>query len=148
MNELKALLLDQKISFHLYACSKEVVTLYKPYLAKYDLTYTQYLVMAVLWQKKEMNVKMLGAHLYLDSGTLTPLLRKLESKGYILRERSRDDERNVIIRITPMGIDLEPQVKDIPNQILMRLNIPTTEREDLKKSLQKLLSRLEELKQE
>lgn len=85
--------LENQLCFPLYACSKEIVRRYKVYLDKLDLTYTQYIVMMVMWEDKELNVKELGDKLFLDSGTLTPVLKKLESKGYVTRERSKIDER-------------------------------------------------------
>ena len=95
--------LENHLCFPLYAAAKEVVRKYKPYLDELDLTYTQYITMMVLWENESMNVKELGSKLYLDSGTLTPLLKKLESKGYITRKRSTTDERNIIISITSLG---------------------------------------------
>ena len=99
-----ALKLENQLCFPLSACSKEVIKKYKPFLDKLDLTYTQYIAMMVLWEYGEITVKTLGKMLYLDSGTLTPLLKKLESKGYIIRTRNSSDERNLIIRITPLLI--------------------------------------------
>lgn len=95
MNELSfdSLKLENQLCFPLYACSKEVVKKYRPLLDELDITYTQYITMMVLWEKKEINVRDLGKILYLDSGTLTPLLKKLEKKGYISRKRNSEDER-------------------------------------------------------
>ena len=95
--------LENQLCFPLYACSKEIIRRYKPFLDELDLTYTQYLAMMVMWDRGEMNVKHLGECLYLDSGTLTPVLKKLESKGYVIRSRSREDERNLIVTITDKG---------------------------------------------
>ena len=89
--------LESQLCFPLYACSKEIVRRYKPFLDEVDLTYTQYITMMVLWFNKSVNVKELGKKLYLDSGTLTPVLKKLEVKGYITRERSKEDERTLIV---------------------------------------------------
>ena len=91
MDNYDKLKLENQLCFPLYVCSKEIVKKYKEYLDKIDLTYTQYITMMVLWDKKNINVKELGENLYLDSGTLTPLLKKLETKGYITRARSKDD---------------------------------------------------------
>ena len=88
-----ALKLENQLCFPLYACSKEIVRRYKPYLDEIDLTYTQYIAMMVLWEHGRINVKDMGALLYLDSGTLTPVLKKLEQKGYLTRERDHADER-------------------------------------------------------
>ena len=96
MDKYEVLKLENQICFPLYACSKEIVKRYTPFLEEIDLTYTQYITMMVLWEKEELNVKELGSILYLDSGTLTPLLKKLEAKGYISRNRCKEDERNLI----------------------------------------------------
>ena len=106
--------LGNQLCFPLYACSKEIVRRYKPFLDELDLTYTQYITMMVMWEKKEMNVKELGSCLYLDSGTLTPVLKKLESKGYIARARSKFDERNLVLTITEEGEKLKDRAVEIP----------------------------------
>ena len=95
------------LCFPLYACSREIIKRYTPFLEKIDLTYTQYIAMMVLWGKKQISVKELGKCLFLDSGTLTPLLKKLEQKGYVTRTRSEEDERVLIAAITPKGEDLK-----------------------------------------
>ena len=109
--------LENQLCFPLYACAKEVVRAYKPYLEKLDLTYTQYITMMVLWEKRKMNVKEIGERLYLDSGTLTPLLKKLEHKGYILRSRSKEDERNLMVEVTPEGDALQEKAASIPEKM-------------------------------
>ncbi|SFB67040.1 MarR family winged helix-turn-helix transcriptional regulator [Butyrivibrio sp. YAB3001] len=113
----EALKLGNQICFPLYACAKEIIRKYKPYLDDIDLTYTQYITMMVLWEKKTVNVKTLGESLYLDSGTLTPVLKKLESKGYIKRERSSQDERNLVVSITKEGELLKDKAISIPAQM-------------------------------
>ena len=113
----EALKLCNQVCFPLYACSKEIIRKYKPFLDEIDLTYTQYITMMVLWEKKSVNVKTLGECLYLDSGTLTPVLKKLESKGYITRERSNEDERNLVVSITKEGEDLRDKAVSIPNKM-------------------------------
>lgn len=112
-----SLKLENQLCFPLYACSKEIIRAYKPFLDDVDLTYTQYITMMVLWDKKEMNVKSLGEYLYLDSGTLTPVLKKLESKGYLKRTRSKTDERNLLVSITKEGEALKEKAKQIPEKI-------------------------------
>ena len=109
--------LENQLCFPLYACSKEIIRKYKPYLDDIDLTYTQYITMMVMWDKKSVNVKTLGECLFLDSGTLTPVLKKLESKGYITRERSEKDERNLVVSITYSGMKLRDKAIDIPQKI-------------------------------
>lgn len=113
----ESLKLGNQLCFPLYACSKEIIRRYKPYLDKIDLTYTQYITMMVMWEKKTVNVKTLGECLYLDSGTLTPVLKKLEAKGYITRERSSEDERNLVVSITPDGEKLRDEAISIPSSI-------------------------------
>ncbi len=113
----ETLKLGNQLCFPLYACSKEIIRRYKPYLDSIDLTYTQYITMMVLWEKKSVNVKSLGECLYLDSGTLTPVLKKLESKGYISRERSSKDERNLVVSITEKGEELKDLALSIPSSI-------------------------------
>lgn len=109
--------LENQLCFPLYAAAREIVNRYKPMLDKIDLTYTQYIALMVLWEHKSINVKELGKHLYLDSGTLTPLLKRLESKGFVTRERSREDEREVIITITETGEKLREEALTIPEQM-------------------------------
>ncbi len=106
-------LLANQLCFPLYACSKEIIRKYKPYLDELDLTYTQYITMMVMWEKEKVNVKTLGENLFLDSGTLTPVLKKLESKGYIRRERSSHDERNLEVTITEKGKELRKDAASI-----------------------------------
>ena len=109
--------LKNQLCFPLYACSKEIVKKYKPFLDEIDLTYTQYITMMILWEHKCMNVKDLGEYLYLDSGTLTPVLKKLEQKGYITRSRDSKDERVLNVTITEMGEKLKEQAVEIPAKI-------------------------------
>lgn len=109
--------LENQLCFPLYACSREVVKLYKPYLDEIGLTYTQYIVMMVLWEQKKATVKQLGETLYLDSGTLTPLLKKMEAAGLLVRSRDKEDERSVIIELTEAGEEKRDQAVDIPDKI-------------------------------
>ncbi|MCD8131469.1 MAG: MarR family transcriptional regulator [Lachnospiraceae bacterium] len=106
--------IENQLCFPLYACAKEIVKKYRPFLDEIDLTYTQYITMMVLWEHRKMNVKELGERLYLDSGTLTPLLKKLESKGLVSRKRSEEDERNLIVTITEQGMQLREKAFKIP----------------------------------
>ena len=112
--EYEQLLLKNQLCFPLYACSRKIVNAYTPYLKTLGLTYTQYIVFMVLWEKEEVNVGQLGSILHLDAGTLTPLLKHLEKDGYITRERSKQDERITVIRITDKGNELKDKCKDIP----------------------------------
>ncbi|MBR6392961.1 MAG: MarR family transcriptional regulator, partial [Eubacterium sp.] len=126
-----ALKLENQLCFPLYACSKEVVKRYKPFLDELDLTYTQYITMMVMWDKKSINVKELGESLFLDSGTLTPLLKKLEAKGYISRERSKEDERNLIVTITKKGDALKEKAVGVPVQMRQCVNLTSEEAKTL-----------------
>lgn len=139
-DKYNALKLENQLCFPLYACSKEVVRRYKPYLDELDLTYTQYITMMVLWDKKSINVKDLGDRLFLDSGTLTPLLKKLENKGYISRERSKTDERNLIVTITDKGEALKEKAADVPVKMSQCVNLTKEEAAVLYKLLYKLLA--------
>ena len=109
--------LGNQLCFPLYVCSKEIVKRYKPFLDEIDLTYTQYITMMVLWEHKEMNVKELGKYLFLDSGTLTPVLKKLEIKGYISRKRNEQDERVLDVMITESGEKLKEKAVSVPANI-------------------------------
>lgn len=115
--EYEQLLLKNQLCFPLYACGRKIVSAYTPYLKPLGLTYTQYIVFMVLWDKETVNVGQLGSILHLDAGTLTPLLKHLEKDGYITRERSKEDERVTIISITKKGTDLKEKCKDIPQKI-------------------------------
>ena len=112
------LALDKQFCFALYSASLAMTKTYKPLLDKLGLTYPQYLVMLVLWQEDGLLVKAIGEKLYLDSGTLTPLLKRLEASGFILRERDPDDERQVRITLTREGRALKRRAQEIPRQVL------------------------------
>ena len=109
--------LENQLCFPLYACAKEIVRRYKPLLDPLDLTYTQYIAMMVLWEEKELTVKELGDRLWLDSGTLTPVLKKLEGKGYLSRRRSDSDERSVVLALTEAGHALREQAAGVPGEV-------------------------------
>lgn len=135
--------LENQLCFPLYAAAKEVVRKYKPYLDELDLTYTQYIAMMVLWEEESMNVKELGSKLYLDSGTLTPLLKKLEAKGYITRSRCKEDERNLIIEITEKGEALKEKAANVPKEMVEKwVNISEDEIKTMYHALYKLLSQV------
>lgn len=131
--------LENQLCFPLYACAKEVVKKYKPFLDELGLTYTQYIVMMVLWEQERINVKKLGEHLYLDSGTLTPLLKKLEAIGYITRTRAAEDERNLIVAITEKGESLKEKAVEIPAKLASCLNLSLEESKVLYGLLYKML---------
>ena len=139
-----SLKLENQLCFPLYACSKEIVRRYKAHLDKLDLTYTQYIVMMVMWEERELNVKELGDKLFLDSGTLTPVLKKLESKGYVTRERSKIDERTLIVTLTKSGEELKEMALEIPVGMRGCLNINDEEMTQLRNMLNKILSEIGE----
>ena len=139
MNNCDALKLENQLCFPLYACSKEIVRRYKPYLDELDLTYTQYITMMVLWEEDEINVKELGKKLYLDSGTLTPLLKKLEAKKYITRTRSKEDERNLVVKITEKGKALREKACEIPAKIGSCVNLSEEKAKLLYETLYQIL---------
>ena len=112
-----SLKLENQICFPLYACSKEIIKAYKPYLDELDLTYTQYITMMVMWEHKELRVKEVGKYLLLDSNTLTPLLKRLEEKGYVTRRRSSEDERDLIVTITDSGEALKEKAVRVPERL-------------------------------
>ncbi|MBQ1458303.1 MarR family winged helix-turn-helix transcriptional regulator [Butyrivibrio fibrisolvens] len=140
----EALKLENQLCFPLYACSKEIVRSYKPFLDKIDLTYTQYITMMVLWEKKKVNVKTLGKCLFLDSGTLTPVLKKLESKGFINRERNAADERNLEVTITPAGEKLRDEALFIPENIGSCVRLTSDEAKELYRLLYKVIGNIRE----
>lgn len=134
-----ALKLKNQLCFPLYAVSKEVTRLYKPFLEPLNLTYTQYISMMVLWENDGLNVKSLGVKLFLDSGTLTPLLKKLEIQGLLTRTRSKDNERNVTINLTEKGWQLRDEALRVPQQIAQCLKMDPEDASALYNILNKLL---------
>ena len=132
------LLLDNQLCFPLYAAAKEAVRRYTPFLAPFDLTYTQYIAMMVLWEKKTVSVNELGKQLMLDSGTLTPLLRKLEDKKYLLREKSAKDGRRLIVSLTPEGASLKDKMVVVPQKMGTCVHLSPEETTELKRLLKKV----------
>ena len=137
--------LDHQLCFPLYAAAKETVKLYRPLLEKLNLTYTQYIAMMVFWEQKRMNVKELGKRLYLDSGTLTPVLKSLEAKGYVRRYRSAEDERVLIVELTETGEALRDQALPIPGEMAALVLLDGEESRTLYGLLYNLLSAVDEL---
>ena len=136
--------IENALSFNMYLCSKELMRYYNLILKKYDLTYTQYLVMMYFWEQGESNLRDIGKILILDSSTLTPLLKKLEKKGYITRVKSKEDERNLILNLTKKGKDLRKDLQDVPKDVYNILNLSENERKNLQKDLYKILIRIME----
>ena len=137
-----ALKLENQLCFPLYACSKEIVKAYKPYLDELDLTYTQYITMMVMWEHKELRVKEVGEKLFLDSSTLTPLFKKLEEKGYIKRRRSATDERDVFITITEAGEALKEKAVAIPERLASCVKLEPQKAAELYQTLYEIIGTL------
>ena len=135
----KNLRLDHQLCFPLYACARKVTSLYTPYFKELDLTYTQYIIFLVLWEQDGISVSQLGEKLYLDSGTLTPLLKKMETKGWIRRTRSEEDERVVMITLTKKGKELEKQAEKIPEKIGACIPLKPGEARELYRLLYQIL---------
>ncbi len=146
---LNPLLLENQLCFPLYASARKIVAAYNPFLKSIGLTYAQYVTMMVLWEEKSITMHDLGERLYLDSGTLTPVLKKLEAMGYLERYRKPEDERLVMISLTDKGISLREEAEKIPHQMSDQLNKGKTlftekEVKVLKEQLYKLLQALEQ----
>lgn len=141
--EYEGLKLKNQICFPLYAASREVIKQYRPFLDELNLTYTQYIAMMVFWEEKKISVKDLGKKLFLDSGTLTPVLKSLEVKGFISRSRSAEDERVLIAEITDEGEALREQAKSVPENVSGCVKLEPNEAMQLYKLLYKLLANLE-----
>ena len=137
--EYEQLLLKNQLCFPLYACGRKIVSSYTPYLKPLGLTYTQYIVMLVLWEKDEISVSEIGERLMLDNGTLSPLLKKLEKSGYIGRSRCREDDRVVEISLTEEGKALKEKAKEIPYQVAGCLDMPDGKAAQLYELLYELL---------
>jgi DNA-binding MarR family transcriptional regulator len=127
--------LDELTCFALYAASRAVIQAYRPLLDEVGLTYPQYLALLVLWQHGPRPVKALGAALHLDSGTLSPLLKRLEAAGLVRRERQPGDERSVLVTLTPAGAELEARARDIPRRAACTYGVPVHELDQLRASL-------------
>jgi len=134
--------LENQVCFALYSTSNALTRAYRPFLEKLDLTYLQYMVMIVLWQEQSISVKGLGEQLNLDSGTLTPLLKRLDAKELVLRQRSSEDERIRIISLTDKGRALEEIAETIPEQMVCKMGIPVDELQILQGLCNKLLARI------
>lgn len=138
-----SLTLKNQLCFPIYLCSKEIIRKYASMLKELDLTYTQYIVMMYFWEKRKSNVKDISKVLLLDSSTLTPLLKKLESKGYITRVRSAKDERNLDVEITKKGLDLRLKAVSIPSKIRKCVDLKKEEAEMLYTLIYKVLMNVE-----
>ena len=139
MNEYDSLSLDNQLCFPLYAASREVIKLYRQQLDSLDLTYTQYIAMMVLWEKGEISVRDLGKRLFLDSGTLTPVLKSMENKGFLMRHRCEQDERMVLVALTPEGRALREKALIVPEEMKKHVHLTPEEVLQLYRLLYKLL---------
>ncbi len=135
--------LENQICFPLYVIAKEITGLYRPFLDELDITYPQYLVMMILWEEDGLTVSHIGEKLFLDSGTLTPLLKRLESKGFIIRRRKKEDERVVEVFLDEAGRQLQQKACAIPGRIQERLGIQPEELLHLKDTVLKILNKIE-----
>ena len=135
--------LENQICFPLYVIAKEITGLYRPILDELDMTYPQYLVLMVLWEGDGLTVTHIGEKLYLDSGTLTPLLKRLESKGFISRKRKKEDERVVEVFLDEAGKQLQKKACEIPGKIQEKLGIQPEELLHLKDTVLKILNKIE-----
>ena len=142
--DIPELLLKNPLCFPLYSASKEVVRRYTPLLKPFNLTYTQYIAMMALWEHESLDVKTLGELLFLDSGTLTPLLKKLEEKSLVLRQKTGKDGRQLIVSLTQKGKDLRREMQVVPHQIGSCVNLLPEEGAELKRLLLKVLSNVTE----
>lgn len=138
-SEYDALKLDNQVCFPLYAAAREVTKLYRPYLDALNLTYTQYITMMVLWENRSCSAKKLGEKLYLDSGTLTPVIKSLEQKGFVKRSRSAVDERVLMVEATDKGFALREEAKSVPQKMAACTNLTPEEAQTLYKLLYKVL---------
>ena len=138
-----ALRLENQLCFPLYAASREVVKRYRPYLDPLGITYTQYIAMMVFWEQKKCSVKELGEKLYLDSGTLTPVLKSLEAKGFVRRYRSTEDERVLIVEVTEEGEKLRERALEVPKNVGGCIRLEDDEAAELYRLLYKLLGAIE-----
>ena len=138
--------LGNQLCFPFYVIAKEITGMYRPYLEELDITYSQYLVMMVLWEFERLTVNQIGEKLYLDSGTLTPLLKRLEAKSYIVRHRKKEDERVVEVFLTEEGNELQKKACIIPGKMQDKLNLSEDDLVALKETINKLLIKIESKK--
>lgn len=135
--------LGNQLCFPFYVIAKEITGMYRPFLDELDITYSQYLVMMLLWEYERLTVNQIGAKLYLDSGTVTPLLKRLEAKEYIVRLRKKEDERMVEVFLTEKGNKLQKQACIIPGKMQEKLNLSENDLLELKETVNKLLTKIE-----
>lgn len=142
-DKYESLFLRNQLCYPVYLCAKEITRKYAPVLKEIDLTYTQYIVMMYFWEKRESNVSEISRTLVIDSSTLTPLLRKLEHKGYIERKRSTEDERNLVVKVTEKGLNLREKAVKVPEKIGKCMNLTAEEAKTLYNLMYKVLTNIE-----
>lgn len=144
MNRDEILKLENQLCFTVYAVSREMMRQYRPILDEMGITYTQYVALLALWEQDDITVKELGARLYLDSGTLTPLLKKMEAQGLLRRERDPKDERNVRIRLSEEGHRLKERAYEVPEKVFCRTGMSAEEAVMLRQRLAELLQQVQD----
>ena len=142
MDKYEVIKLDNQLCFSFYAISREIIKLYKPILDKFNLTYTQYITMLVLWEEEEINFKRLGERLRLDSGTLTPVVKKLEAMDLVTKYRTKEDDRVVVVKLTAKGKTLKDDIIEVPKELACKVAIEEDKYLELKKSLKDFLEKL------
>lgn len=142
MDKFESLKLSNQVCFPLYAASREVIKLYKPFLDEYNLTYTQYITMLVLWEDEKITIKELCKKLYLDSGTITPVIKKLEAMGLLIKYRDKSDERIVNVELTDKGRELKEEIVKVPEQVSCKVNGSMEDLLILKNLLEKVLDEI------
>lgn len=142
MDKFESLKLSNQVCFPLYAASREVIKLYKPFLDEYNLTYTQYMTMLVLWEDGKITIKELCKKLYLDSGTITPVIKKLEAMGLLIKYRDKSDERIVNVELTDKGRELKEEIVKVPEQVSCKVNGSMEDLLILKNLLEKVLDEI------
>jgi DNA-binding MarR family transcriptional regulator len=144
MTQHTNLLLNNQLCFALYAATNSIIRYYRIYLNEIGITYTQYLVLLVLWESKNCSIKEIAKVLKLDSPTITPIVQKLEKMNLVKRQRSDKDERIVLVSLTKVGIDLKDQVADIQNKVACKTHLKTKDFNELKETLNQLTQTMSE----
>jgi DNA-binding MarR family transcriptional regulator len=144
MEKYDILKLDNQICFPLYALSRKVIQLYKPLLDKYNLTYTQYIIMLVLWEEEKISIKELGEKLFLDSGTISPVVKKLVKQGLLEKFRFKEDERIVMVKLTEKGKEIKKEIVEIPEKLYRNFEGDKEALFQLKENLDRILAEFDE----
>lgn len=145
MNKEEFLILENQLCFSIYACSREITRLYRPILESLGITYPQFLTLTVLWEHKRLTVKEIGEQLYLDSGTLTPMLKRMEALSLLKRARGSEDERQVFIELTEKGKQLREEAKSLPEKCIPHFDLTKDEYTDLLGSMNQLIQNLQKV---